>query len=595
MGKGLEAGSKKAKNTKQDPQPINLAYGPTSGEIKSICPPCVSLTCPNPSPSGATGCSGPGCVCTPDTTATVCCLNIDNTITTEGNLNIGNQTVIGDVLVQLNANFKDGMVVEENGNFSNNVCIASDKNVDGNVNIGGFSVVLGRLTLNTGVLSVSGTTGTININSNPIINGSVTVTGNQSVTGSITVGGTAIFNGPIIVSGISGTSGASGAGQVIVNNGSTISGGLIILNPSGCTGCTGLFVGGNACIIGDVIAEDVLVRGQLTVDRLTTLNNVTTATGGTFIVNGPAVLNDGLTITGDEIMQGGSKFVGGNLTVNGDTELQSPVFINEGGTISGGLVVMNGSTVDSLALPSGNLSVSGVVNVNGPIVSSAGISTLSSLRLTDTANSSCPTGPEGALIVLGGAGIGASGAIGKNLWIGGAEYFANTQAEGGVPTSFDYYEESCYATAFTWGGLTVNPPASVMVRVIRVGNIVNLLIPATIYNNPGIHIDVITSTNPMPERFRPFTTVRGASSTIISNVPTEVGPIVLGGLGEYDVSPAGIIRFGIPATASGPLGPVITNALGPQRIFAQDFVQKDIDTITYNINGCENRCKLACT
>lgn len=590
IGMGLEA---KSKQKKQESPSAPLLEGP-SGQTKSICPPCVSLTCPIPSPTGATACTGPECFCTPETIATFCCLNVNNVATSFGNLAVGNEVITGDVLVGLNAHFRDGLIVEEDANFSNNVCIGSDKHVEGNADIDGFVVILGDLLVEAGGLSVSGPT---IINGNDFINGSLSITGNQNVTGTITVGSTAQFNGPLIVTGVSGpsgTTGASGTGQVIVTNGSTISGGLIIVNPSGCTGCTGAFINGNVCVVGNTVANNVDVEGTLTVDELATLNNVFVATGSTLITNGPVIMNDGLTITGDEIMQSGSKFVGGNLSVNGSSNFESPVFINEGATIANGLTVHDGSTVDSLAIPNGSLFVSGTLDVNGSITSNTGLSTLSSLTLTDTTNSLCPSGPEGALIVLGGAGIGASGRIGRDLWLGGSEYFALTEAEGGIPTSFDYYEESCFSTAFTWAGLTVTPPASVMVKAIRVGNIVNLKIPSVIINNPGAHIDVITSTTPIPDRFRPFTTVRGAASTIVSNARLGTGPTgVTGSLGEYNVSPAGVITFGYPASQSGPLG-LLSNALGPQRIVSSDFVQKDIDTITYNINSCERRCKLPC-
>jgi hypothetical protein len=97
----------------------------------------------------------------------------------------------------------------------------------------------------------------------------------------------------------------------------------------------------------------------------------------------------------------------------------------------------------------------------------------------------------------------------------------------------------------------------------------------------------------MPSRFRPFVTVRGASSTIVSNVPIGTGVTALiGGLGEFNVSPAGIITFGIPGTASGPLGSA-ADALGPQPIVSQNFVEKDIDTITYNLS-CSKNCKVPC-
>jgi hypothetical protein len=573
---GLEASSK-SKQTNATTQ-INTTAGPTSNPNKSICPPCPNFTCPMVSPSGTTGATGiSGCT----GPANLCCIIIQNNLTTTTSLNIATAEITGDALVQLNAHVKEDLTVDGKATFVNNVCVQNDKTVCQDVSIEGFAIVLGTLTISSGGLNASGAINVTGGNAN--INGSLTVTGNKNVTGNLEVNGAGIFNGTLVASG-----------GLEVFNGSTINnGGLTILNPSGCTGCTGAFINGNVCIIGNVIANDVTVLSELIVDEIATLNNATTATGGTLITNGQVIFNDGLTITGNELLTGGNKIVGGNLSVSGNTIFQSPIVAHSGAMISGGLVVMGGSTVDSLDLVSGNLSVSGTLDVNGPITSANGLSTLASLTITDTTNSFCPAGPA-ALVVLGGVGIGSTGpaigAVGRDLWLGGSEFFANVSREGGIPTSFDFYEESCFSTAFTWGGLTVNPPAFVSVKVIRVGNIVNLLIPQIIYNNPGIHIDVIKSTNPIPERFRPFVTVRGAASTIISNIP---GIGIIGGLGEFDVSPAGIITFGLPASTNGPLG-TASDALGPQRIFSQDFVEKDIDSITYNINSCKPRCKFPC-
>lgn len=589
---GLEASSKKKSNQNENPQPqsivFNMGGGPTNDPKKSVCPVCPNFTCPMPSPTAPSGCTGPNCTgCTP---APFCCVNVANVITSNTTLNILNAEILGNAVVALNADVKDDFTVQEKAIFVGNVCVEGDKNVCENVTIDGFGVVLGTLTVNTGGISASGTIFVTGGNST--INGSLTVSGDVGITGNLSVGGSGVFNGTLTASG-----------GLEVNNGSTINnGGLIIDNPSGCTGCTGAIINGNVCVVGDVVVGgDVIVQSELTVDQLATLNNVFVATGSTFITNDQVILNDGLTITGDETLDGGSKFVGDSLMISGSTILEGPVYSNSGATIDNKIVVRGGSTVDDLVLTVGSLYVSGTLNVNDTITSDIGLSVLSDVIVIDTRNSYCPSGPA-ALTVLGGVGIGATGpftgAVGRDLWLGGSEYFANVSSEGGVPTSFDYYEETCYSTAFTWGGLTVNPATYVDVRVIRVGNIVNLLIPEIIYYNPGIHIDVLTATDPMPDRFRPFTTVRGPASTIISNLPVSpFGSItpgeIIGGLGEYDISPKGIITFGLPASVSGPLGN-LEDALSPQRIFAQDFVAKDSDTITYNINSCLPRCKPPC-
>jgi hypothetical protein len=126
---------------------------------------------------------------------------------------------------------------------------------------------------------------------------------------------------------------------------------------------------------------------------------------------------------------------------------------------------------------------------------------------------------------------------------------------------------------FLCGG---SPSASVIVQIVRIGKIVNLLIPS--FSIGPCSGSVITSVTTLPQRFRPFCTVRGASSTLLSapavcSVTCDCTPCA-NQLGEYEVAPTGIITFGL----SG-------GALGPQP-FVNPVAGVDVNTITYNTLGC---------
>lgn len=186
---------------------------------------------------------------------------------------------------------------------------------------------------------------------------------------------------------------------------------------------------------------------------------------------------------------------------------------------------------------------------------------MGSLTLTNTTNSTSPT--TGTLIVNGGVGIG------EDLWIGGSEYFANVTTQGGTPSPFNYYEETCFTTRFIAGVAS----ATVTIGIVRIGSIVNLLIPAftmsTTQAGEVISTAGFSGGPTLPARFIPCL-ARGASSTIIYNNGTLTGQ-----LGEWEVDSLGNITFGLPGTA-----------LGPQPITSTVPVQVDATTITYNILGC---------
>lgn len=544
-----------------------------NGPISRACPLCPDFSCPT-SPTGGgtgntgfTGFTGP---CTPGTAAPFCCIEVLNNITVQGSLIADCITVTNQFSVSGNADIKENLCVEGLTDFVDDVCMERSLNVLGNASVSGDVGAFGKLTVGGGAVingftgpGPSGLTGpALQVIGNEVVNGNLSVGQSETIGQNLAVGCAATVQGLLTASG-----------ALLVNNGSTIFNGGLTVDDGGAT------INNNLCINGNETVSANVTANELTVDGNANFNNFTIGPSGTLITNNGVVFNAGLTIAaGDEIIKSGNlTLTEGDLSVAGTSTFISRITANGGATISGGLTVNGGqrNSVGDLNVSAGNAEFTGDLRVEGTI--NGGTGTLFSLTLTDTTNSLDPN--SGTLIVTGGVGVA------KDIWIGDSLFLPNITfgpaAPGvtgpmtiGVPTALNYYEETCFSTPFIWGGQTVNPPESVLIRAVRLGNIVNLIIPSIYYNNPGPHIDVVTSTRALPVRFRPFTTIRGASSTVIFNnafAPTGLTGI----LGEYDVSPGGIITYGIP-------GP----ALGPQRIPSIGFVEVDANTITYNIDGC---------
>lgn len=570
----------KKKKVKQVKQPCGPIANPNQYPNRAVvitCPVCPNFLCTGITGiTGITGCTGPGCTgpCVPDITSFFCCLNVSQSATVRGSVIAETEDLAGSLGVTGNANFKSELIVQGNGNLQQDACIGGSLSVGNDVNIAGFEVVLGTFTTEGNAIINGGLTN----NGNQLINGSLTVTGNSNV------GQNLLVNGSSTISGLLTANGGPTGPSLNVYNGSIVNNGLTILN-TGCTAptgplfCTGASIGGNVCLIGDeLVVGDFDVNGELTVDKNALFNGDLTVTG-TLIANNSVIMNDGLTIAnGDQIINAGNLNLidsAGILQVGEFTTLQGVVTTNAGALVNGGMLVDDGGVtvpVGDFSVPQGSVIAGGSVSVGGTITSSAGQSQFGSAFINSTENALCSTGP-GALVVAGGVGIA------KDLWEGGCQFFANVEAEGGTPGCLQYYEETCFSTSFVWGGQPVTPATSLLVQVIRVGNVVNIIIPEIIINNPGAHIDVISSSTPLPARFRPNTTVRGAASTVITNNPSN-DPAVVGQLGEFNVSPSGIISIGLPGAA-----------ISPQRILSTDYVYADINTITYNVDGCAHTCK----
>lgn len=546
------------------------------GPVSRACPICPDFSCPTAPFTGTTGTTGFTGFTGPCTTANasqLCCLDVLNNITVQGPIRAECITVSNQLNVSGNTDIKDSLIVNGLSTFVDDVCMEHNLSVLGEMNVSGNVGVFGRVTVDEGAIiygttgpSVSGVTGVtgpaLQVLGNETVTGALAVAGNQTVGQNLNVGCAATVIGLLTASG-----------SLTVNNGSTIFSGPFIISNVGASINNTLCINGNETVSGSVTTNGITVDGNAS------FNNFTINPSGSLITNDAVVFNDGLTIaSGDEIINAGNLTItAGDLIVSlGTTTFDSKITANGGASISGGLTVSGGqsNSVGNLDVSVGNAFLSGDVTVNGSITGGTG--TLARVTLTDSTNSLSPQ--SGTLVVDGGVGVS------KDTWVGGSIFFPNSTfgpgspgitgaATVGVPTAFNYYEESCFATPFTWGGLTVNPPESVLIRAVRLGNIVNLIIPSIEYDNPGTHIDVVTSANALPVRFRPFTTVRGASSTIIYSAISPSG--VTGVLGEYDVSPAGTITFGLAGSA-----------LGPQRIGSNNFVIVDANTITYNVDGC---------
>lgn len=574
---------KKKPKRQQVTQPVGPISNPNPNTYRSVvtCPVCPNFICTGITGiTGITGCTGPGCTgpCTPDITSFFCCLNVEQSATIRGPLLVETQVIEGSLDVGGSANFKSELIVQGNGNLQQDACVGGSLNVTNDVNIGGFEVVLGSFRVNNGATI----NGDLIQNGNQITNGNLFITGNSDIGQNLDVGGSATVAGLLTANG--GSTGLSGP-SLSVFNGSLINNGLTILN-TGCTGptgplfCTGASIAGNVCIIGDeMVTGDFEVGGDLTVDKNALFNGEFTSTGA-LITNNTVTMNDGLTIAdGDHIINAGNLNLidpAGILQIDGFSTLQGSVITNAGAIVAGGgATVEEGITVPvgDFSVPQGSAIVEGSVSAGGTITSSAGVSQFGNALINSTENALCSTGPGALVVESGGAGIA------KDLWKGNCQYFGNVEAEGGTPGCLNYYEETCFSTSFVWGGQPVTPATNVLVKIIRVGNIINIRIPEIIINNPGAHIDVISSSSPIPARFRPTTTIRGAASTVITNNPAAVPPIV-GRLGEFNISPSGIISIGLPGAA-----------ISPQRILSTDFVYADINTITYNIDSCVRTCR----
>lgn len=506
-------------------------FAQARGCVGGACTSCNAGICPvtvNCATNGGTGATGACGAC-----ATFCCINV-NSVANISSLAAACANISGNLTVGGTVNIKGNLIEEGDASFNEDVCIGGNLSVAGNETVGGSETIGNGLVVNNGA-TINGQT---TLNGNVIINGSQTISLNETINGSLTVAGTGIINGPLFANN-----------GLVVNNGETINnGGLTILSG-------GANINGNVVITQTLATDDLDVLGNLTVMENSFFNGCQTVVNGTLTANGPVVMNRGLTVAaGNQVITSGDLTLNnGDLTVAGFSTFNGPVTALNGATVENGLTVFGGETIASgnlVVAPCGNATVGGSLVVTNSIVSPSP-ATLSRLLITDTTNSTSPS--TGALVVNGGVGIA------QDLWLGGSQFFQQVIREGGTPSPLNYYEETCVTMNFEFAGQN----SIVQVQVVRIGNLVNLLIPILSFG-PGI--DLVTSVVNLPARFAPGCVVRGAASTIINDVSQ---------LGEFEVDPDGTIIFGLPGAA-----------LGPQIITSSGATLVDINTITYNRLDC---------
>lgn len=475
------------------------------------------------------------------TCANFCCINVSNSINVEETLTATCQNILGNLTVGGTVEIQGNLITEGNSDFRSSVCIGEDLTVGRNTTIGANQSVEGSLSVGDGAF----------INGQLVINGSEIINGNLSVSQSENLNGNLLVNGKGTINGL-----LTANGGLIVANGEIINNGGLVITSGGAS------ITGDVTIDGSQSVDDLDVLGNLTVDENAFFNGCSTTVNGALITDGPVIMNRGLTIaSGSQTINSGNLTLNsGNLTVGGQSVFNGPVLAcnivgNNGAIIKQGLTVFGGQSITTGGLTignCGNLTVGGQL-IAGNAISSPSRANLFELSLTDTTNSTSPT--TGTLVVNGGVGIA------QDIWLGGSEFFQNVASEGGTPSPFNYYEETCFPITFNFAGA---PNITVQVQAVRIGNLVNLLIPTLIFALGGT--DTVSSVNTIPARFAPGCTVRGAASTVVNNVSQ---------LGEFEIDPNGTIIIGLPGPALGPQ--TFTSAVGPQ---------VDINTITYNRLTC---------
>lgn len=531
-------------STSAIPRTVSFKEGPI-GRSCNVCPDftCASYT-GQTGETGTTGVTCPTCTqCTGYCPSPLSeCVKVE-TAFVDQSLVVNCQTINNALVVNKSVDIKGNLTTEEEATLSSIVCMGNDLDVATDLSIEANAVILGQLVTNQAAIEGGlEEIGLLNIQGNTIVNKDQTITGSATIQGAAAIGGNLLIDNGVSVS----------HGETINNGGLIVSEGNVSITSNAC-------INGNQSVSGDVTANTIVVDG------VSTFNTLTSGSNTDFTANKSTTLNSNLTITnGDQLNIAGTlSLTQGDLLVQGTTLLENVTTIENGALISKGLTVSNGQTIQqgNLEVTQGNFTIGGTLRVNGAI-NSTGPASFGNLTVTSPQQSTSIF--SGSLITNGGVGIE------NDLWVGNAEYLPTNQ---GVAAGLDYYEETVYATIFTWGGITVSPGLSIPIRLVRIGDLVNVMIPAFVINNPGNHVDVISSTNPIPSRFAPAQTVRGPSSTIVYYGASGAQ----GSLGEFNISPQGTITLGLPSTT-----------FGPSTVTSSGAVQIDYNSFTYRVGG--NNC-----
>ena len=305
-------------------------------------------------------------------------------------------TITGGMGIGKNVNIGGGLGVVGSSTLSS-------VGVTNNANIGGTLGVTGNTTLNT--VNITNATDSSNASS-----GAVTVTGGMGISKSVNIGGALGVNGTANMSGTLTVIGQSTLANVGITGALGVTGNT---NMDGTLTVIGKSTLGNVGITGTLgITGNTNMDGTLTVIGKSTLGNV--GITGALGVTGNTNMDGTLTVIGQSTL--GNVGITGALGVTGNTNM------------SGTLTVIGKSTLGSVGI-TGALGVTGNTNMDGTLtvigqstlgnvgitgaLGVTGQSTLGSVRITDTTNSTSST--TGALKIDGGLGVVGNSYFGSSL------------------------------------------------------------------------------------------------------------------------------------------------------------------------------------
>jgi hypothetical protein len=123
-----------------------------------------------------------------------------------------------------------------------------------------------------------------------------------------------------------------------------------------------------------------------------------------------------------------------------------------------------------------------------------------------------PTGPTGTGFT-GPTGAQVTGPTGALSATGGNLFYSSITlgTTGGTAAAFNYYEDYSHVTTFTFGA--TNTP-SMVVRMIRLGNAVSIVLPGYVVLGSSGTAAVITMNTPFPARMRPEITGVGIATAV---------------------------------------------------------------------------------
>lgn len=218
-----------------------------------------------------------------------------------------------------------------------------------------------------------------------------------------------------------------------------------------------------------------------------------------------AITSYGIT-TGNATL---SSLTDSSLTSAGALIVSGGVGIAKGTTIGGITRITN--TTNSNATDTGALIVSGGTSVNKTLYVGGAISSNDYIAANKTSDATDSL--SGSLIVAGGAGIS------KNVRIGDGIYLPTS---GGTASKLNYYEE--HSASYSFGGIW-SSNQSATVSIVRIGKIVNMLIPQILATaNTASYIDA--GTTPIPTQFMPSSSINFVVH-VYDNLTKKVGTLTV--------------------------------------------------------------------